>query len=55
MRWTLELLEEIDVEWETPEVTAYYQENEVEVTYQFGIIPGDKGWCIKTDQPYLDR
>ena len=32
------LLEEIDVEWETPEVTAYYQENEVEVTYQFGIV-----------------
>ncbi len=33
-----ELLEEIDVQWETPEVTAYYQENEVEVSYQFGII-----------------
>jgi hypothetical protein len=31
-------LEEIDVEWETPEVTAYYQEDEVEVTYQFGIV-----------------
>ena len=29
---------EIDVEWETPEVTAYYQEDEVEVTYQFGIV-----------------
>ncbi|MFC3040553.1 hypothetical protein ACFOGI_09875 [Virgibacillus xinjiangensis] len=29
--------EELDVAWETPEVTAYYQENEVEVTYQFGI------------------
>lgn len=33
-----ELLEEIDVEWETPEVTAYFEENEVEVTYQFGIV-----------------
>jgi hypothetical protein len=32
------LLEEVDVEWETPEVTAYYQEDEVEVTYQFGIV-----------------
>jgi hypothetical protein len=32
------LLDEVDVEWETPEVTAYYQENEVEVTYQFGVI-----------------
>lgn len=32
------VLEEIDVEWETPEVTAYYKENEVEVTYQFGIV-----------------
>ncbi|MCK1992141.1 hypothetical protein GW626_17455 [Peribacillus muralis] len=29
---------EIDVEWETPEVTAYSKENEVEVTYQFGIV-----------------
>lgn len=33
-----EFFEEIDVQWETPEVTAYYQENEVEVSYQFGII-----------------
>ncbi|WP_394236477.1 hypothetical protein [Niallia oryzisoli] len=32
------LLEQVDVEWETPEVTAYYLENEVEVTYQFGIV-----------------
>jgi hypothetical protein len=32
------LLEEIDVDWETPEVTAYYKEDEVEVTYQFGIV-----------------
>ncbi|MGY3714261.1 hypothetical protein ACWE42_01900 [Sutcliffiella cohnii] len=30
--------EEIDVEWETPEVTAYYEEDEVEVTYQFGVV-----------------
>ncbi|WP_285767215.1 hypothetical protein [Peribacillus sp. SI8-4] len=29
---------EIDVDWETPEVTAYIKENEVEVTYQFGIV-----------------
>ncbi|MFS0862810.1 hypothetical protein [Fredinandcohnia sp. 179-A 10B2 NHS] len=32
------IYDEIDVEWETPEVTAYYEENEVEVTYQFGVI-----------------
>ena len=32
------ILEEIEVEWETPEVTAYYKENEVEVTYQFGVV-----------------
>ncbi|MFJ8066624.1 hypothetical protein ACIQYS_18685 [Psychrobacillus sp. NPDC096426] len=30
-------LEEIDVEWETPEVTAFYIEDKIEVTYQFGI------------------
>ena len=33
-----ELIEVVDVQWETPEVTAYFQENEVEVSYQFGII-----------------
>jgi len=32
------VFEEIDVEWETPEVTAFMHEDEVEVTYQFGII-----------------
>ncbi|WP_409298830.1 hypothetical protein V1498_10435 [Peribacillus sp. SCS-26] len=33
------LLEQVNVEWETPEVTAFMQEDEVEVTYQFGIVP----------------
>jgi len=33
-----EVLEEIDVDWTTPEVTAYSHEDEVEVTYQFGIV-----------------
>jgi hypothetical protein len=33
-----DILEEIDVEWETPEVTAFIHADEVEVTYQFGII-----------------
>ncbi|RFU64717.1 hypothetical protein [Peribacillus glennii] len=37
-RGEIQLLEEIDVDWETPEVTAFYQENDVEVTYQFGIV-----------------
>ncbi|WBL13748.1 hypothetical protein [Sutcliffiella sp. NC1] len=35
---TDQIYEEIDVEWETPEVTAYYEEDEVEVTYQFGVV-----------------
>ncbi|WP_308421253.1 hypothetical protein [Psychrobacillus lasiicapitis] len=30
-------LEEIDVEWETPEVTAFQIDDKIEVTYQFGI------------------
>ena len=30
-------LEDIDVEWETPEVTAFQFEDKIEVTYQFGI------------------
>lgn len=33
-----DIFEEIDVEWETPEVTAFIQEDEVEVTYQFGVV-----------------
>ncbi|WP_093062048.1 hypothetical protein [Psychrobacillus sp. OK028] len=30
-------VEEIDVEWETPEVTAFLKDDEIEVTYQFGV------------------
>lgn len=33
-----DILEEIEVEWETPEVTAFLKEDEVEVTYQFGLV-----------------
>jgi hypothetical protein len=33
-----DIFEEIDVEWTTPEVTAFQHEDEVEVTYQFGVI-----------------
>jgi hypothetical protein len=33
-----DIMEEIDVEWTTPEVTAYSHADEVEVTYQFGIV-----------------
>ncbi|WP_423408733.1 hypothetical protein AABM38_00900 [Heyndrickxia sp. MSNUG] len=33
-----DIFEEIDVEWETPEVTAFHREDEVEVTYQFGVV-----------------
>ncbi|WP_053366620.1 hypothetical protein [Bacillus sp. FJAT-27245] len=35
-----EVYEEIDVEWETPEITAFQKEDEVEVTYQFGVVEG---------------
>lgn len=33
-----DFLEDIEVNWTTPEVTAYSYEDEVEVTYQFGIV-----------------
>jgi hypothetical protein len=33
-----DIFEEIDVEWSTPEVTAFKHEDEIEVTYQFGVI-----------------
>ncbi|MGB5945749.1 MAG: hypothetical protein WBG45_06625, partial [Paenisporosarcina sp.] len=29
---------EVEIEWETPEVTAFQIEDEVEVTYQFGVV-----------------
>lgn len=36
---TQEVIEDLDIEWETPEVTAYTdQDGEVEVTYKFGIV-----------------
>lgn len=33
-----DIFQEIDVEWSTPEVTAFKHEDEVEVTYQFGVV-----------------
>jgi len=33
-----EIFEEIDVEWSTPEVTAFKHKDEVEITYQFGVV-----------------
>lgn len=33
-----DLIEEVDVDWLTPEVTAFSHKDEVEVTYQFGKI-----------------
>jgi hypothetical protein len=32
------LLNEVEIEWETPEVTAFQIEDEIEVTYQFGVV-----------------
>ena len=43
----VDLLEQVEVEWETPEVTAFYQENEVEVTYQFGIVQETRDGVLK--------
>ncbi|WP_010649913.1 hypothetical protein [Oceanobacillus massiliensis] len=39
--------EEINVEWETPEVTAYYKEDEEEISYQFGITEDTGEGVIK--------
>jgi hypothetical protein len=35
---TDDIFEEIEVDWNTPEVTAFKHEDEVEVTYQFGVV-----------------
>ncbi|MFC4024428.1 hypothetical protein ACFOUV_11540 [Oceanobacillus longus] len=40
-------LEEIDVDWETPEVTAYYKEDEADISYQFGIAQDTGEGVIK--------
>ena len=56
-------LEEIDVEWETPEITAFLIDDNMEVTYQFGIDSsnGDgvlrrrhRSWT-ETDQEIVDE
>ncbi|WP_462411769.1 hypothetical protein [Neobacillus sp. Marseille-QA0830] len=33
-----EIFEEIEIEWSTPEVTAFKHKDEVEITYQFGVV-----------------
>lgn len=47
--------EELDVEWESPEVTAFHIEDEVEITYQFGLV-GDTGHGVlkRVNRYWLD-
>jgi hypothetical protein len=33
-----DIFEEIDVDWSTPEVTAFKHKDEVEITYKFGVV-----------------
>ncbi|MFL6558196.1 MAG: hypothetical protein ACJ8MO_19015, partial [Bacillus sp. (in: firmicutes)] len=42
-----DIFEEIDVEWSTPEVTAFMHEDEVEVTYQFGLVQATGDGVLK--------
>ncbi|WHY75522.1 hypothetical protein QNH20_15375 [Neobacillus sp. WH10] len=42
-----DIFEEIDVDWSTPEVTAFKHEDEVEVTYQFGIVQATGDGVLK--------
>ncbi len=50
-----DIFDEVDVEWSTPEVTAFKHEEDVEVTYQFGVIPetGD-GVLKRTNRLWTD-
>ena len=42
-----DIFEEIDVDWSTPEVTAFKHNDEVEVTYQFGIVQATGDGVLK--------
>ncbi|WP_223590847.1 hypothetical protein [Neobacillus bataviensis] len=42
-----DIFEEIDVDWSTPEVTAFKHEDEVEITYQFGVVQATGDGVIK--------
>ena len=44
---TDDIFEEIDVNWSTPEVTAFKHEDEVEVTYQFGVVQATGDGVLK--------
>ena len=49
-------VEEIDVEWETPEVTAFLVEDEIEVTYQFGVdISNGDGVLRRVNRIWTDN
>lgn len=49
-------VEEIDVEWETPEVTAFLVEDEIEVTYQFGVdISSGDGVLRRVNRIWTDN
>ena len=39
--------EELSVEWETPEVTAFQIEDEIEVTHQFGVVSATGDGVLK--------
>jgi hypothetical protein len=42
-----DIFEEIDVDWSTPEVTAFKHADEVEVTYQFGVVQATGDGVLK--------
>lgn len=44
---TDDIFEEINVDWSTPEVTAFKHEDEVEVTYQFGVVQATGDGVLK--------
>lgn len=46
------ILEEIGVEWETPEVTAFQILDDVEITYQFGVVSATGEGVLKRVNRY---
>ncbi|WP_028401665.1 hypothetical protein [Ectobacillus panaciterrae] len=57
-----DIYEEIDVEWTTPEVTAYADQDEIEITYQFGIVQKTGDGILKrvnrivtTDKDFIEE
>ena len=51
----VDTVEKLAVEWETPEMTAFQVDDEVEVTYQFGVVNATGNGVLRRVNRYLSN